>query len=303
MGSTTGSDKGGGHVQSRHTVPKAIAALAVPAAGYLVVYAHESGFLSAFNIPTAVASLNLVTVIQVSLALLGALAILFWFGNLVSMLWPEGRRLTRNHVRILLEAGVAGIGVALVFLWPQQRQLGVMLVCMGGLFAFMDFVWPLVTQRGRRPYKEKLEAVDRIDEKTKTLFDRMAASYGAGVLVLLLLVWALCGFAYYLGLYTAQHKAEYLVVKMADGREAVVLREYHDRMICSAFDRKLLRLEGGFFVLDVTSESVLWLNREKVGPLHPQEPGTTERSAGGNARVYHRILQVRGAPLLGRLSS
>lgn len=283
MANGEGSDEVEADVRSRFGISKAIAAVAIPATGYLIAYGYESGFLTAFNIPAEVATLDLVTVIQASLALLSALMGLFWVANLVSMLWPVGRRLTWNGLRIVRDVVVLGIGAALPFLWPQQRNLGVFFLIMGGLLAFVDFVLPLITQRGRRPYKEKLEAVDAIDKKTTTLFDRLATSLRPGVLLLVLLVWAMYGFAQYLGLYTAQHRTEYLIAKMADGREAVVLREYHDRMICSEFDRESLHLEDGFFVLDVTSESVLWISREHVGPLCPQEPGTIETSGGGHS--------------------
>ena len=267
MNNTSSDTKSRGALGQERSVTRGITAIAFPAAGYLVVYAHECGFLSAFNIPTAIVTLDLITVLQVSLVLVGALVILFWIGNLVSMLWPESHKLTWIHLCILRDGAIAAAGAALVFLWSRQRELGVTLVCAGGFFAFMDFVWPLITQRGRGSYREKLEAADRIDRDTKTLFDRIASVYGTRVLVFLLVVGTLAAFSYYRGLYAAEQKVEYLVLGTADGREAVVLRQYHDRMICAPFDREMQQLEAGFFVLE--ADSVLLLIAEEVGPLIP----------------------------------
>ena len=249
-------------------------ALGVPAAGYLIVYAHEAGFLEAFSIPTALATLDLVTVLQVSLALVGAMILFFWVGNFVYMLWPQGRKLTRNHIRIIRDMGAVAAGVALALWLPNTRSFGFVMLFMGGLFGFFDFVWPLLTQRGKKPYREKLEAVDEIDRNTKTLFDKVIPLLGVRVVLLLMLVWALSAFAYLGGLYSAQHKVSYLAFQMDDGGEAVVLREYHDRLICAPFDRDTSCLKKGFFILETACTSPLLLTLEEVGPLKIRTAGS-----------------------------
>jgi len=249
-------------------------ALGVPAAGYLIVYAHEAGFLNTFGIPTALATLDLVTVLQVSLALVGAMTLFFWVGNLLSMLWPQGYKLTRNHIRIIRDIGTAAAGVVLVLLLPNTRSFGFLMLFIGGLFAFFDFVWPLLTQRGKKTYREKLEAMDEIDRNTKTLFDRAISLLGVGRLILLVLVGILAAFAYCYGVYFAQHKVDYLTFQMDHGGEAVVLREYHDRLICAPFDRDARCIEEGFFVLKTTFNSPLLLTLEEVGPLQTRTTPT-----------------------------
>ena len=251
-------------------------ALGVPAAGYLIVYAHEAGFLNMFGIPTALATLGLVTVLQVSLMLVGAMSLFFWAGNLVSMLWPQGRKLTWNHIRIIRDMGSAAAGGALVLLLPNTRSLGFTVLFMGGLFAFFDFVWPLLTQRRKKTYREKLEAADEIDRNTKTLFDRALPLLGARTFVLLLLVGVLSAFAYLDGLYSAQHKVSYLVFQTDDGVEAVVLREYHDRLICAPFDRNTRCFGDGFFVLETASNAMLLLTPEEIGPLRMRMTESTK---------------------------
>lgn len=240
----------------------------------MIVYAHEAGFLNTFSIPTALATLDLITVLQVSLALVGAMTLFFWVGNLVCMLWPQGHRLTWNHIRIIRDMGTAAAGVALVLLLPNTRSLGFAVLFMGGLFAFLDFVWPLLTQRGKKTYKEKLEAADEIDRNTKTLFDRAIPLFGARTFLFLLLVGILSAFAYFHGLYSAQHKVDYLTFQMDHGGKAVVLREYHDRLICAPFDRNARCIDGGFFVLETASNSPLLLTPEGVGPLETSTPPT-----------------------------
>jgi len=242
-------------------------ALGVPAAGYLIVYAHEAGFLNTFGIPTALATLDLLTVLQVSLVLVVAMTLFFWVVNLVYMLWPRGHILTLNQAHIMFDMVIAAAGVALVLLLPNMRLLGFVVVFMGGVLAFLHFVWPLLTQRGKKTYREKLEAMDEIDRNTKTLFDRAISLLGVGTLILLVLVVILAAFAYCYGVYFAQHKVDYLTFQMDHGGEAVVLREYHDRLICAPFDRDARCIEEGFFVLKTAFDSPLLLTLEEVGPL------------------------------------
>jgi len=242
-------------------------ALGVPAGGYLIVYAHEAGFLNTFGIPTALATLDLVTVLQVSLALVVAMTFCFWPVNLVYMLWPRGHIITLNQADIIFDIVIAAAGVALVLLLPNMRLLGFAVVFMGGVRAFLHFVWPLLTQRGKKTYREKLEAMGEIDRNTKTLVDRAISLLGVGTSILLVLVVILAVFAYCYGAYSAQHKVGYLTFQMDDGGEAVVVREYHDRLICAPFDRDARCIEEGFFVLKTAFDSPLLLTLEEVGPL------------------------------------
>jgi len=260
------SDREGGSSRERLLSRGAIV-IGVPAAGYLIVYSHEAAFLSTFSIPATFVTLDLATVLQVSLALVGAMILLFWGGNLVYMLWPKGCRLTWNHIRIIRDIGTAAAGVALVLLLPNERSFGFAVLFMAGLFAFLDFVWPLLTQRGKRTYREKLEAADEIDRNTKTLFDMAISFLGVRTFLLLLLVGVLSAFAYSHGQYSAQHKVNYLTFQMDDGGEAVVLREYHDRLICAPFDRDGRCLEGGFFILETAGNYPLLLTLAEIGPL------------------------------------
>jgi len=94
---------------------------------------------------------------------------------------------------------------------------------------------------------------------------------------LLLLVGALSAFAYIGGLYSAQHKVGYLTFQMDSGGEAVVLREYHDRLICAPFDRDVRCLEEGFFILETACNSPLLLTLEEVGPLKTEATPTASR--------------------------
>jgi hypothetical protein len=242
-------------------------ALGIPAAGYLITYMHEMGYLRAFNIPSAFITVDLITVLQVTLALAGALTFPFVFGNAISMLWPEGRLLSLNGVRILKSLALALIGIALVVFWPQRREIGIFFLIAGAFYALMDFAVPILGRRGKRPYREKLKEADEIDEGTKSLVDRLASSIGAYAFILVSAAIVLSAFSYYRGLYTADHKTHYLMRRTSSDDSTVVLREYHDRLICAYVDVEHRQLGEGFFVLSVVTDDPAVLVVSDIGPL------------------------------------
>ena len=251
----------------------ATAALILPAVSYLVVYAHEAGYLSVFQIPAIFSTLDVALVVQVLLALLAVVALLCWLAEPMSMLWPDGQRLGVSGLRAAIPAVLVVLGLVLLWIWPENRALAAAFLGGGGLFAFVHYVLPLATQRGRRTYREKLDAADKADAATKGLVDRVAERFGRGVIIGALLIVAVSASSYCLGMYSAQHKVRYLVASLADGREAAVLREYHDRLVCATFDRATKCTRGGFFLVEATSGSIVDVASEQIGPLRPEQDG------------------------------
>ena len=240
---------------------------ALPALGYAIVYFHEGGYLSAFDIPPIFMTIDLMTVLKVAVTLVGATWVLFMIGNFVSMTWPDGRTITSRGIQILRDTFIVALGLALVLCWPERIWMGLVSLSAGFFFAFMDFIWPAVIGPRKMKYKQKLERADEIDANTKTVFDRIRSLAGPWLTLLLLAVVVLPCFSYLRGLYTADKRFEFLVFEASDTRRGVVLREYHDRFLCAYVEPDGSRIESSFFFLPVPTGSPIEFSWAHVGPL------------------------------------
>ena len=255
------------HLPSGRVIRNLILTAALPALGYAIVYFHEWGYLSAFDIPPIFMTIDLMTVLQVAVALVGATLVLLMIGNFVSMSWPAGRAITRRGFQILRDTLIIVLGIVLGLCWPERIHIGLGTLSTGLFFAFIDFVWPAIIGPRNMKYKEKLERADTIDDKTKTIFDRIRSVAGCWLFLLLLAAFILPCFAYLRGLYTADRRCEFLVFEASDTRRAIVLREYHDRLLCAYVEPDDSRIELSFFLLPVPTGSPIEFSWAKIGPL------------------------------------
>lgn len=253
------------------TPRRALLVGAIPALGYAIVYMHEWGYLARFSVPAVFMTIDVMTVIRVSIALSGATWLLFAAGNLASMLWPHGKRIARRGTQIARTLGTLALGVLLMLIWPERRSYGWFFFGAGCFFGFLDFVWPVVVGPRHLSYSEKLKKADQVDDNTKSLFDRLASAAGPQVALLLAMAMGLLSFAYMRGLYAADKRCEFLLFRTPSARTAVVLKEYHDRMICTHIDWDTAQVESGFFFLSVPTDQPITFTTAIIGPLHVRE--------------------------------
>jgi hypothetical protein len=229
---------------------------------YLTAFMYEWGFTSHFGIPRQFITLDWTTVLISAVAVLAVLGFIFLSVNFVygfSFLFKGAARTA------LIRTVAMAVFVTPLFLlasgwrWWFTGALPL-------LWAFLEFGYPYIAYRGKGTYVQRLELSQQAGiYSAPSLLDRIPQRL---FLLLILLAWVIW-LAYSKGTYDASHKTEFLVVNTTP--EAVVLRPYHDHLVCAYFDRETKEVSREYFVLKTAGDPQIILTPEQVGSLHMKE--------------------------------
>lgn len=253
-------------------VSEGLLVAAGPAIAYVGAFAYETAFCRAFRIPIAFITISLTTVLIAFAALLILLLALFLLTNLgviigIDIRSPIGRSLVRVSIPTLILLSLMLLyGRALWRSWAWPVAIYV-------FFVSLEFGLPLLTQRDKKSYREKLLAQEAIEGRIDSLPSRLFRLLGPRT------YWVFVGvvFAIFLlhsaGSAQARRQQEFLVVRSTP--ECVVLRIYGDRLICAPFNRATGEVEPIFSVIEYVHsayEPRLQISLERVGPLSIVDP-------------------------------
>jgi hypothetical protein len=235
---------------------------------YLYTFNYESGYLGAFGVPKDFVEINLNTIMIVAVALLSffvSLGLIFQ-GLLIMMpkkYGPVGRSLiSLSPVFIFFLIQLIAYGLR----WEKWIfSLAILL-----FISFKEFVFPLISQREKKSYKEKLEAQEEkdVEVRSKSLLSSAIEFIGRkyilafGILLMMFLISSTVGES------EALRKTNFIVARISP--EAVVLRIYGDKLICAPFYRETKETEKSFFILNKADISKISFRIEKIGPLYPK---------------------------------
>ncbi|HLB73535.1 MAG TPA: hypothetical protein VJJ98_05915 [Sedimentisphaerales bacterium] len=240
---------------------------AISVGGYLVAFAYEAGYITRFGVPIGFITLNLTSVFVAISSLCSILILAFLAINAVCpiVLKTEGpvlRGLVRNSPFLIV------LLVMLVIYSGTGEFWGFLFVA--GLVFVGEFILPLLTQRGKKTYREKLEAHERMGGDHSNSSSSLIGVLGstprglAGVRAIACFVLILY-FSFALGTSRALKQKDFLV--LAGKKEMVVVRVYDGQLLCVPFDRATKRLERSLVLLDRSKENGLRLDWEQLGPL------------------------------------
>jgi hypothetical protein len=239
---------------------------AISAIAYIFAFVYEAGFAKIFSIPLSFITISLTNVLIVAGSLLLVGQLVLSVGNLVFAVSDKFNGPISKRVKRLMP--VLLYSLALAFLASGTRLLSSLMIglIVGWLIGiFFEFLFPLLTQRGRGSYREKLVAQDELDARTKDLYSLLARRLGVGPYILMFSLLMALVVVYYAGQSAAMRQSTYLVTSTSP--EMVVLRIYGDNVICAPFDRNTGEVEPSFVVLKVGEDPELMLYSERVGPL------------------------------------
>jgi len=248
------------------SMPEGLLVATIPVVGYLLVFAYEAGFCGAFHIPLSFIALNPTMVFAVIAGLALSVAPLLWFANLVCMIGLDLRDpIARSLIRLAI--------VAFLFLLPIGINLkawreSMWLLLLLAFFALLEFGLPLLTQRDKETYREKLLGQEAIETRVTDLFDVLGRRFGDLPVTIAMVMMVAIYVSNLAGRGQAKRQEEFLVLPSSP--EVVVLRVYGDDLVCAQFDRITQEVQPHFFVIKrvtLPSEPRIQLNLEKVGPL------------------------------------
>jgi len=259
-------------------LPDAVIIAAIPVLAYLLLYVNALGYLRVFEIPIALISFRLVDVFTLGVGLLGLAVLIYYlvgFG-LGLFLKPKMPEPIADRLGPLFILFV--LFMTFIFMFGTMWQEWLFILIGMAFVSLFGFVLPLITQRGKGTYLEKLKAQDeRREQKTDERFtlsgiiSRLAPNLKFAVITTgigLFLV-------YSLGRASALRQREFYVTSTAP--ETVVLWWISDeRAICAPFDRSTKEVERSFTILDIANNPGTVFRLERIGPLRLREEATSQ---------------------------
>jgi hypothetical protein len=246
---------------------------AISIGGYFLGFAYEKGYASYFGIPLPLIKLDLINIFLSVIALIGLLWFILWITNLVYMIfstWSNAiyRVIVRSAPSLLIS-----FCLILLYINTPTWQSVKWIVFVPLIVLFLGFVWPLIEQRGKGTYLQKLEAQEQANKNVKapklfSLITQKANTLNRRLLVnIAIILFILYCLAYAVGESEAEKQKNFWIVR--EPQQLVVLRIYGDRFVCAPFDFKAGTVEKTLYVLDTPKQGGLWLEWQQVGPLKP----------------------------------
>lgn len=255
-------------------ISEGITLMLISAGAYLFAYSYELGFALYFNIPKVFIRVSMDTILVYGSAFLGVMMSMLIFTNIVPILYPKNiHPEIAKFLAILMFFAITVLFYAVIFdfsnfaYWKPLVHLSVFFTL---IFAFLTFVFPLITRRKTKGYLAKLEAQGDFDRKYNSehvggVYNYIAHLFGEKVLVVLVALFLGLLLSKSIGLAEAVKQDEFLVTNTSP--EMIVLRVYDGNLICAYFDRKTKEMESSFVVLNLADNADLVLRLEDIGPL------------------------------------
>lgn len=143
-------------------------------------------------------------------------------------------------------------GLVLIFAFPAY-------------LTFMDFIFPLMSQRKVRGYLNKLEADEKSYGESFLNLPAGIRRHFVSILMVIVTVTIILTTGYYEGKRNALIREEYLVPSTYP--ESVVVKVYQDYLICTQLNQEPDSAETTFFLMSIDEEPDFNLSLRKVNPL------------------------------------
>lgn len=238
------------------------------AIGYTMAYLYELGYCGVFGIPSEFIQLQSTNIIATVSRVFLSFYLLFWvgFGLLLYVNSPSRRPLTPIRRRLLIIAFILLSYIAFAFGYYRAFQEWYLAMPLLVYFALVLFVGPLWTRKNvTGGYIAKLAAQDEADRQAPHPLAFITKHIGWATIGILCFVLAVLLLSYLSGEDTATRQEYFLVP--STNTDAVVLRIYGDRLICTQLDEQSNEPDGRLFVLQLDDEPRPVLSLQKVGPL------------------------------------
>lgn len=239
-------------------------------------FSYEKGYADYFGIPVQLIRLNLLSIFLSIGGLIGLLWFVFLVSNLGYMVFAGRSGVIRLAITRSAPLLLVYFGLLYIYRNTSTWQLLKWIVFLPLTQLFFEFVWPLITQRGKGTYYEKLkaqqEARKRVTVKEPNTIWSVIVQKQNGLTMLQLfdvavILFVLYGSAHMIGGAEAQRQKSFLI--MREPKPLAVLRIYGDQFVCATFDPKVRTVDKTLYLLDAQKQDGFWLDWQQIGPLKP----------------------------------
>lgn len=251
--------------ESRLGITEGLLIAGVPVAGYWVAFLYELGYCTYFNIPLSFIEIGILNILVAIVGIAGVLLLISIHANMFYMLLSG---IAQPISFSLLKIGTILIlisGYALVSRLPFVLFVIIVAIIIV-LFGFLEFIFPLLTQRKVTGYLNKLAAQEKTELEHKNIFNFVANSIGRKTVQIILVIFVLSFVAYFAGGYKAKTQRNFMV--FVGNGEKVVLKAISGYLLVAEFDRPTKSLSSKFTLVS-SEQPEFSFSYERIGPLVP----------------------------------
>ncbi len=240
---------------------------AIPAFGYWIAFLYEKGYCEFYNIPPSFIEVGIVETLTALFGISGSiLAGHFILDNILSPFYKP----LPNPLKYVFRQFCIGIvfisGFSIVKHISLQNYLIIAALVFVPFFIF-ELVIPLVTQRNKIGYINKLKAHREIDFQRERVLDIVVLKTGRNIFTIFFVGYTLSLIAYMSGGFNARFKTDFIVI--SNRPETVVLKTYHTYFITADIDRRLKVVKSSFNIVPIDPNTGKF-KVETIGNLSPQ---------------------------------
>lgn len=235
------------------------------ALSFATTFAYEAGYAAYFGIPYQLISVSLTTTIIAAASILVAIIPLYAISNFLWMLTPKAEDTISSAIRRYIKMVIISLILILPFAIHWQAWLAFFILIL--FLAFDEFVFPLITQKDKISYKEKLLAQDQIEQSAKIhlLWHVVDERVGTWLVDALIYSAIVLGFAFALGTQHAENKKEFYL--FSDKENEAILAIYDNTIVSAIFDHSKKILLGSLHISKIDNTENLSIKKKEIGPL------------------------------------
>lgn len=236
---------------------------ALPVLAYLITFSYQAGYATYFGIPLQIIKINLTTIIISSFTIVTSLTLVYVISNAVWMFTPKGNDPVSISIRRVVLVALIGFIIMVPFL--PSRFAWVLYGSSILVILAVEFLFPILTQRSKAQYPEKLAAQNEIEigAGKHMLWYEIDKRVGRWLITSVIYACIALGVAFGVGMQRAEKNSSYYISK----NNAVVLSIYDDLAVLSPYDSKTITLSGELYFEKVGEGSTKVLRLEKIGQL------------------------------------
>jgi hypothetical protein len=241
----------------------------IPVIGYWCAFLYELGYNTYFGIPSFFVEVGLVPTMVAILSLCSFFAFIYMYAEVIFMTVFRGlpAPLKSSFLVICLVCSIV-VGFAIIgrLTFSEFVTSSIPIIA---VICFLEFFFPLITQRKTKGYLAKLEAQNTTELSVNSLLNVVARKIGRNFFAGLYFFYLFSLLAYFAGGFNAKFQREFMV--LSGTPELVVLKKYDSNFVAANFDR-LSKTVSTEYVLLPVDKSLGQFKIERIGPLSPMSP-------------------------------
>ena len=250
-------------------VTEGIALALLPALGYYFVFQYESGYASYFNYPKELIEIGLPQIVIAAGALWIAAVVIFFIFEAITLAISETHRAFYGSIFRLLP--FAGFILCQLLAYGWSRTWPVLIIFV--LIAFIEFVFPVFNQKGKKDYSEKIQADwDKeweLRQIKNTLSWQLVSRFGHKTISTVINVIIFALFLHSAGEVAASKQISFFTIPSA--ADKVILKIYGDKLVCAQVDRTTKIIKKEVFLYLMADSDVKSFKLEDIGPLRREK--------------------------------